>query len=217
MYETLNEAQRLAVDKILGAYYRRSATTGSCFFIDGSGGTGKIYLYNTLCHLFKGKCVSVLTVAWTGIAANLLTEGRTVNSRFKLPVSLLETSTSNIRPNTKEADTIGKADVVIWDETLMTPSYALKAVDILLRDIMNINIPFGGKVGVLGVDFRQVLSVVRFANRSQLVFTSLKSSELWPYFKTIHLSKNMRTGLSEEEFLEWLIKLDNGGLPATEK
>ncbi|CAF2984367.1 unnamed protein product [Rotaria socialis] len=216
MYETLNEAQRSAVDKILGAYHRRSATTAPCFFIGGPGGTGKTYIYNTLCHLFKGKCVSVLTIAWTGIAANLLTAGRTVHSRFKLPVPLLETSTSSIRPNTKEADSIGKADVDIWNEALMAPSYALKAVDILLRDIMNINVPFGGKNMVLGGDFRQVLPIVRFSNRSQLVAASLKSSELWPYFKTIHLSKNMRTGLSEEEFLEWLIKLGNGELPANE-
>ncbi|CAM4754258.1 unnamed protein product [Rotaria magnacalcarata] len=63
MYETLNEAQRSAVDKILGAYHRRSATTAPCFFIDGPGGTGKTYLYNTLCYLFKGQGVSGLTVA----------------------------------------------------------------------------------------------------------------------------------------------------------
>ncbi|CAF3956101.1 unnamed protein product [Rotaria magnacalcarata] len=122
MYETLNEAQRLAVDKILGTHHGRSATTVSCFFIDGPGGTGKTYLYNTLCHLFKGPGVSVLTVAWTGIAPNLLAEGRT------------------------EADTIGKADVVIWDEALMVSSYALKTVDILLRDIMNMGVRFGGKI-----------------------------------------------------------------------
>ncbi|CAM4815698.1 unnamed protein product [Rotaria magnacalcarata] len=176
MYETLNEAQCLEVAKILGAYHRRSATTASCFFIDGPGGTGKTYLYNTLCHLFRGQGVSVLTVAWTRIAANLLSEGRTVHSRFKLPVPLLETSTSSIRPNTKEVDTIGKTDVVIWDEAPMAPSYALKAADILLRDIMNISVPFGGKIMVLGGDFRQVLPVVRFANRSQLVAASLKSS-----------------------------------------
>ena len=61
----------------------------------------------------------------------------------------------------------------------MAPSYALKAVDILFRDIMNVNVPFGEKFMVVGGDFRQVLRVVRFANRSQLVATSLKSSELW--------------------------------------
>ncbi len=216
MYETLNEDQRLAADEILEARHRRSVTTTSCFFIDGPGGTGKTHLYNTLCHLFKGQGVCVLTVAWTGIAANLLPDGRTVHSRFKLPVPLLELSTSSIRPNTKEAEIIRKTDVVIWDEAPMAPSYALKAVDILLRDVMNINFPFGGKIMVLGGDFRQVLPVVRFANRSQLIATSLKSSELWSSFKTIRLNKNMRTGPGEEEFSEWLIKLGNGELPLNE-
>ncbi|CAF4029326.1 unnamed protein product, partial [Rotaria sp. Silwood2] len=103
MYEALNENQRQAADEILEAYYRRSVTTASCLFIDGPGGTGKTHLHNTLCRLFKGQGVRVLTVAWTGIAANLLPEGRKAHSHFKLPVPLLETSTSSIRPNTKEA------------------------------------------------------------------------------------------------------------------
>ena len=98
----------------------------------------------------------------------------------------------------------------------MAPSYALKAVDILFRDIMNVNVPFGGKIMVLGGDFRQVLPVVRSANRSQLVAASLKSSELWSYFKIIRLNKNMRTEPGEEEFSEWLIKLGNGELPTNE-
>ncbi|CAF4526449.1 unnamed protein product [Rotaria magnacalcarata] len=59
---------------------------------------------------------------------------------------LLEASTSSIRPNTKEDDTIENTDIVIWDEAPMASSYALKAVDILLRDIMNINVSFGGKI-----------------------------------------------------------------------
>ncbi|CAF2097565.1 unnamed protein product [Rotaria magnacalcarata] len=83
---------------------------------------------------------------------------------------------------------------------------------------MNTNAPFIGKSMVLGGDFRQVLPVVRLANMSQLIAATLKSSEFWSYFKTIHLSKNMRQGLSEEEFSEWLIKLGNGNgeLPASE-
>ena len=190
--------------------------TASCFFIDGPGGTGKTHLYKTLYHLFKGQGAYVLTVAWIGIAANLLPEGRTVHSRFKLPVPLLETSTSGLRPNSKQADLIRMTDVVIWDEAPMAPSYALKPVDLLLRDLMNINVPFGGKVMVLGGDFRQVLPVVRFANRSQLVAASLKSSELWSHFKTIHLSKNIRAGIGEEQFSERLIQLGNGELPRNE-
>ena len=98
----------------------------------------------------------------------------------------------------------------------MAPPYALKAVDILFRDIMNVNVPFEETIMVLGGDFLQVLPVVRSANRSQLVAASLKSSELWSYFKIIHLNKNMRTEPGEKEFSQWLIKLGNGELPTNE-
>ena len=50
MYEPLNENQRQAADEILAAYYRRPVTTVPCFFIDGSGDTGKTHLYNTLIY-----------------------------------------------------------------------------------------------------------------------------------------------------------------------
>jgi hypothetical protein len=98
---------------------------------------------------------------------------------------LLETSTSSFRPDSKEAEEIRKTEVFIWDEAPMALSYALKAVDILLRDIMNINVPFGGKIMILDGDFRQVLPVIRFASKSELVVASLKSSDLWPYFKVM--------------------------------
>ncbi|CAF4333618.1 unnamed protein product [Rotaria sp. Silwood2] len=156
-----------------------------------------------------GQGVHVMTVAWTGIAVSLLPEGRTVYSRFKLPVSILETSTSRIGPNSKEAEEIRKTEVFIWDEAPMDPSYALNAVDILLRDIMNIDALFGGKIMIFGGDFRQVLPVIRFANRSDLIAASLKSSAFWPYFKVMHLHQNMRTEPGEEEFSKWLIKLGN--------
>ncbi|CAF0897947.1 unnamed protein product [Rotaria sordida] len=154
MYAMLNQDQRSVADAILANHGKQSTTTAdSCFFIDGPGGTGKIYLYNTLYHLFMGQGVHVMTVVWTGIATSLLPEGRTVHSRFKLPVPILETSTSSIRPNSKEAEEIRKTQVFIWDKVPMAPSYALNAVDILLRDIMNIDAPFGGKIMILVGDF----------------------------------------------------------------
>ncbi|CAF4657451.1 unnamed protein product [Rotaria sp. Silwood2] len=157
-----------------------------------------------------------MTVAWTGIAASLLPEGRTVHSRFKLSVPILETSTSSIRSNSQEAEEIRKTQVFIWDEAPMAPCYALNAVDILLRDIMNIDAPLGGKIMTLGADFRQVLPIIRFANRSELIAASLKGSNLWPYFKVIHLHQDMRTGPGEEEFSKSLIKLGNDELTSNE-
>ncbi|CAF1017161.1 unnamed protein product [Rotaria sp. Silwood1] len=155
MYAMLNRDQRSAVDAILAVHHKQSTTAGSCFFIGRSGGTGKTYIYNTLYHLFMGQGVHVMPVAWTEIAASLLPNGRTVHSRFKLPVPILKTCTSSIQPNSMEDEEIRRTEVFIWDEAPMAASDALKAADILLRDTMNINAPFGGKIMILGGDFRQ--------------------------------------------------------------
>ena len=44
-----------------------------------------------------------------------------------------------------------------YDEASMIPIHALNAIDKLLREL---NIPFGGKIFVLGGDFCQVLPVM---------------------------------------------------------
>ncbi|CAF3170544.1 unnamed protein product [Rotaria sp. Silwood2] len=69
---------------------------------------------------------------------------------------------------------------------------------------------------VLGGYFRQVLPVIRSANRSELIAANLKSFDLWRHLKIMHLHQSMRTGSGEEEFSSWLIKLCNGELPSNE-
>ena len=81
MYSNFNPNQKEAADEILRAL--RNATRGY-FFIDGPGGSGKTYLYNALYGIAIGEHHRRQCVAWTGIAANLLPGGRTVNSVFKL-------------------------------------------------------------------------------------------------------------------------------------
>ena len=56
----------------------------------------------------------------------------------------------------------------------MAPREALEAVDRLLRDLMRNEIPFGGKILVLGGDFRQVLPVMPHSTREDIVSHSIK-------------------------------------------
>ena len=70
----------------------------SCFFIDGPAGTGKSYLLNGLIKNLRAEGYSVLTHATTGIAAQLLEDGQTVHSRFKLPLFLDQQTELNIKP-----------------------------------------------------------------------------------------------------------------------
>ena len=69
---------------------------GGCFFIYGSGGTGKTYLWKTIVTHFRSKGLIVLCVASSGIAALLLPFGKTAHSMFKIPIDADETSTCSI-------------------------------------------------------------------------------------------------------------------------
>lgn len=82
-------------------------------------GTGKTFLYKCLIALCKLHDFAVISVVWTGIAAMLLPEGRTVHSRFKLPLNLHEHSISGLKVNSKEANGIKNARIIIWDEAPM--------------------------------------------------------------------------------------------------
>ena len=96
-----------------------------------------------------------------GIAATLLDGGRTFHSRFKAPLQLTATSTCNVPVQSPLADLIRRAQLIVWDEAPMAHRHLLEALDRTLRDIMMDDQPFGGKVLVLGGDFRQILPVVR--------------------------------------------------------
>ena len=86
-------------------------------------------------------------MAFTGIAA-LLPNGKTVHKTLGLPVSLFSDSTSNIKVGSNEGRHLKETDVFIWDEAPMAPRFALEVMDRTLHDIMNNDLPFGGKVVV---------------------------------------------------------------------
>ena len=76
MRNTLNTEQIFAFDSIMTAVGSVSSPQ-RIFFLDGPGGSGKTYLYRTLLSHIRGDNDNALTVASTGIAANLLDGGRT--------------------------------------------------------------------------------------------------------------------------------------------
>jgi len=194
--------------------HSRDQNVPRCFFIDGPGGTGKTFIYNTICGLLRRDKIPAITVAWTGIAANLLIGGRTVHSRFKLPLDLDSFSTCAIKTNSKQAEVIRQAQIIIWDEAPMAPAKALEAIDICLQDVMRNKLDFGNKVIVLGGDFRQCLPVIRHGSKSGYIKACLQFSRLWHLFapNIIHLTINMRTGSNEQAFADWLLQLGNGDL-----
>ncbi|KAI7743226.1 hypothetical protein M8C21_009806, partial [Ambrosia artemisiifolia] len=71
------------------------------------------------------------------------------------------------------------------------------------------NCPFGGKVMVMGGDFRQVLPVLKRATRAQIVDASLCMSPLWCVTKRMRLSINMRA-LNDPWFSDFLLRVSDG-------
>ena len=136
------------------------------YFVDGPGGTGKTFLYNCLINNLLAEQLEVLPVAYTGIAATLLLNGRTSHSVFKIPIPTLCDSICDVKKNSKQADYLRSVRVIIWDEAPMVSRTILDCVDHLFRDICGMpRVPFAGKVVVLGGDFRQVLPVIRRADK----------------------------------------------------
>nr|CDJ95688.1 Protein of unknown function DUF889 domain containing protein [Haemonchus contortus] len=209
LMDQLNVQQKAAADSIL-----TTVDDGSHqhFFIDGPGGSGKTFLYNALYHTLLGMRKNVICVAWTGIAANLLPNGRTASSAFKLNIHD-NNRTCSMKRQSAEANTLRNVSVIFWDEISMVPKWTFEAVDLLLRDIMQNNLLFGGKLMIVGGDFRQVLPVVERGRQEDLEGACIKNSYLWQHFKTFHLSINMRASSSDTEWAEMLLKIGNGTYP----
>ncbi|XP_076895910.1 ATP-dependent DNA helicase RRM3-like [Bidens hawaiensis] len=163
---------------------------GGIFFVYGYGGTGKTFLWKTLSASIRSKRKIFLNVASSGIASLLLEGGRTVHSRFLIPINLTEDSTCSIKRNPDICNLINQTDLIIWDEAPMIHKHAFEALDRTLKDVIkdgnrsNCEHPFGGKVIVFGGDFRQILPVVQNGSRSDIVNASLSSSHIWTQCKT---------------------------------
>ena len=205
-------AQAEAHDMILDSVSKEAP---GCYFLDGPGGAGKTYLYETLLHAVRGRGKIALACAWSGIAATLLPGGRTCHSRFGLPVPMpTEDVCSSIKFNSARAKILRDAAILLWDEAPMAPCEALDAVDRLLQDLMENDLPFGGKVLVLGGDFRQVLPVMPHCGREVIVEHALNRHPLWlaGQVRVVHLDQNRRA-LTDPEWQKFLMDVGNGEVP----
>uniref|UniRef100_A0A8R1DYI2 ATP-dependent DNA helicase n=1 Tax=Caenorhabditis japonica TaxID=281687 RepID=A0A8R1DYI2_CAEJA len=126
---------------------------GGQIFVDGPGGSGKVFLPN----------------------------GRSVPSVFKLAtIAVPETpSFSSLNPRYAHANRRADVNLILWDDAPMSPKSSLEAVDRFFRDMTDIDRPFGGKVVVLGGDFRKCLPVMDKGRVNEKVANCIKR-----HFKT---------------------------------
>jgi len=192
--------------------------------------TKNFHLWKTLSAGIRSQGFIVLNVASSGIASLLLPGGRTAHSTFGLPMKITKTSTCDMKQGTPKAKLIIHTKLIIWDEAPMMSRFCFEALDRMLRDIMssvdkdNKYKPFGGKVVVLGGDFRQILPVIRKGTRQDIVGAAVNASELWSNVKVLTLTTNMRLGTSNHNadqkdiklFADWILKIGDGDLNTDE-
>ncbi|KAM0832332.1 hypothetical protein ACQ4PT_064970 [Festuca glaucescens] len=226
MQQQLNEDQKVAFKTIVGKV--RDGKPGF-FFVSGQGGTGKTFLWNAMVAYLRGYKRIVLTVASSGVASLLLPGGRTAHSRFKIPIDLENDGVCDIRRGTMLCSLIEAASLIIWDEALMTHRKCFEALDRSLRDVLSANdpllaeLPFGGKVVVLGGDLRQILPVIEGGTRSQVVDAAITNSPLWGHIIVLPLTINQRLAVQTANdvvqaeaaaFAEWVLNIGDGTIPA---
>jgi hypothetical protein len=222
LVSNMTSEQRHVYDKIMT---RIEEGKPGFFFLYGYGGTGKTYIWRALSAALRSVGEIVLAVASSGIAALLIPGGRTAHSRFAIPINVDELSTCDIHSKDDLAELIRRAKLIIWDEAPMMHRYCFEAVDRTLKDIMHEDgYPFGGKVVVLGGDFRQILPVIPKGTRYEIVRATINSSPLWRFCEVLTLKTNMRllagcTGADYEKaksFSEWILGVGDGTIGESE-
>ncbi|CAN1247135.1 ATP-dependent DNA helicase PIF1 [Linum grandiflorum] len=221
-FAKLNAKQKIAFHEITDSIQHNR---NQLFFIDGYGGTGKTFLWQVISVKLRSEKKVVICVATAGIAALLMTGGRTAHSRFHIPIDVHSASTCHIEQGSELAELLENTSLIIWDEAPMAHKHCIESLDRSLRDILSRNnksngdIPFGGITVVFGGDFRQILPVIPKATRTEIVNSCIKRSYLWQHMTIIKLSENMRLkqlectsreAASIAEFSSWILDIGDG-------
>jgi hypothetical protein len=220
----LNADQREVYDTIMQGFAdgAPSGAGGLAYFVQGPGGTGKTFLLNTLLAAIRVSGNDKLAIATgsSGICATLLDGGRTAHSRFGLPFTPHEQSTCSICRESPAAELLRQADFIVWDEVTMAHKHVIEAFDRLLKDLMQNQRPFGGKLILFAGDYAQCLAVVRRGNRAQIISAQACKSNLWARVMTLKLNINMRAQamvgaeqLQQTLWAAWLQTLGRGEIP----
>ena len=94
--------------------------------------------------------------------------------------------------NNDAAHLITAAELIVWDEAPMMHKHVYGYLDRVLHDITRVDALSGGKVAILGGDFRQIPTIIQKGSRGQVCEASLKRAYFWPVMKQMELKINMR-------------------------
>ncbi len=131
----MNNNQLAVINVITDAIL--SFLTIAHFLLEGAGGTGKTFLYQTLCSCYhfedysmsRGEPIEkyVICVTSTGIAGLLMLGGQTAHSFFAIPLDA--SMGSKLKAYSEQAKLLYQTQLIIWDKVAMQSKEFIKAVD----------------------------------------------------------------------------------------
>ena len=174
------------------------------FGLLASAGVGKTLFANGLAAHLRSENRSVLCVAASGLAAILLSAGRTAHSALKIPIPANEMSMCNF--TSAERAAIRQTSLIIYDECSMVHSDIADTVDRSLRDVMHDDRHFGGKAVLFMGDFKQLLPVVRYGSGHNC---TIQRCKWWPSLQLLAFTKNWRAACNPD-YTAFLEEVGNG-------
>lgn len=161
------------------------------FFLLGQGGCGKTTLAKKILAFIRSQSEIAVGCASTGLAATNYDDFYTAHGLFCYPViedELLDESEPaqcDFSSNEDRFNLLRKARVIIWDEMVSNHKCLYEAAYAALDG-------FKGKVLICMGDFRQIMPVIKQAERQEVFASCISSSRLWSEFKLLKLTINMR-------------------------
>ena len=218
--ELLNPEQRDVFDKVTDSVENN---LGKVFSLNAGGGTGKTFTTQLILKAVRAAGKVALATATSGIAAQLLDGGRTVHSRFKVPIKMDKDKSHTCNFDSQTREVMKVASLIVIDEVTMGNREVFECVDLSLRNLMldlklegRENQLFGGITVLLSGDWRQILPVIPKGNQAEVVDATLLKSYIWDEVEVLSLKTNMRAQLAGgavAEFAEMLDQIGTGNYP----
>ncbi len=184
--------------------------TGRNVFLTGAAGSGKTYVLKQYIEYLKEINAVFGITASTGIAATHM-GGVTIHSWSGIGVKdyLNKNDVIEIAETSRIKKVVANASVLIIDEISMLHHFRLDLIDLVLRQIKNLNEPFGGIQVVFCGDFFQLPPVHRSGEREAFF---AYHSEAWKNLnlKVCYLSEQHRQ--NDDQFVSILNSIRNNNI-----
>ena len=118
-----------------------------------TGGTGKTKLIQLILKKIRGLNMIAVATATSGIASTLLTGGRTVHTKVKLPIQLeMGVTKLSIQETSALAEMVRRMKFMVIDEVTMGDKAMFDTLNRSFQEIRGNTLPFGGVVMLFSGD-----------------------------------------------------------------